>query len=116
MTVNQKNYQLMDRIGKGGSSVVMRVMAENYKLLALKRVKLEDADEAAVRGYKGEIDLLGKLKNVERVVRLYDYEVDNERQILHVVSKLSPSTFLSHRMRSYTVHSINLYATYIDPI
>lgn len=116
VTVNQKNYQLMDRIGKGGSSVVMRVMAENYKLLALKRVKLEDADEAAVRGYKGEIDLLGKLKNVERVVRLYDYEVDNERQILHVVSKLSPSTFLSHGMRSYTVHSINLYATYIDPI
>lgn len=85
VTVNQKNYQLMDRIGKGGSSVVMRVMAENYKLLALKRVKLDDADEAAVRGYKGEIDLLGKLKNVERVVRLYDYEVDNERQILHVV-------------------------------
>ncbi|KAF1975754.1 kinase-like protein [Bimuria novae-zelandiae CBS 107.79] len=91
VTVNQKNYQLMDRIGKGGSSVVMRVMAENYKLLALKRVKLDDADEAAVRGYKGEIDLLGKLKNVERVVRLYDYEVDNERQILHVLMEMGES-------------------------
>ena len=87
----------MDRIGKGGSSVVMRVMAENYKLLALKRVKLDDADEAAVRGYKGEIDLLGKLKNVERVVRLYDYEVDNDRQILHVVSQLFRQLCISKR-------------------
>ncbi|KAJ4345319.1 uncharacterized protein N0V89_011449 [Didymosphaeria variabile] len=91
VTVHNKNYQLMDRIGKGGSSVVMRVMAENYKLLALKRVKLDDADEAAVLGYKGEIDLLEKLKNVERVVRLYDWELDNDRQILHVLLELGES-------------------------
>lgn len=75
----------MDRIGRGGSSAVYRVMAENFKTLALKRVKLEDADEAAVRGFKGEIDLLQKLKNVDRVVRLYDWEVDEQRQVLSVV-------------------------------
>ncbi|KAF2437465.1 kinase-like protein [Karstenula rhodostoma CBS 690.94] len=91
VTVHNKHYQLMDRIGKGGSSVVMRVMAENYKLLALKRVKLDDADEAAVMGYKGEIDLLEKLKNVERVVKLYDWELDNDRQILHVLLELGES-------------------------
>lgn len=85
LSVNGKHYSQMDRIGRGGSSAVYRVMAENFKLLALKRVKLEDADEAAVRGYKGEIDLLQKLKNVERVVRLYDWEVDEQRQILSVV-------------------------------
>lgn len=60
-------------------------MAENFKQLALKRVKLEDQDESAVRGYKGEIDLLRKLGNVERVVQLYDWEVDEQRQILSVV-------------------------------
>lgn len=86
LAVNGKHYSQMDRIGRGGSSAVYRVMAENFKLLALKRVKLEDADEAAVRGYKGEIDLLQKLKNVERVVRLYDWEVDEQRQVLSVVS------------------------------
>lgn len=85
LSVNGKHYSQMDRIGRGGSSAVYRVMAENFKLLALKRVKLEDADEAAVRGYKGEIDLLQKLKNVDRVVRLYDWEVDEQRQILSVV-------------------------------
>ena len=88
LSVNGKHYSQMDRIGRGGSSAVYRVMAENFKLLALKRVKLEDADEAAVRGYKGEIDLLQKLKNVERVVRLYDWEVDEQRQVLSVVCHL----------------------------
>lgn len=87
LSVNGKHYSQMDRIGRGGSSAVYRVMAENFKLLALKRVKLEDADEAAVRGYKGEIDLLQKLKNVERVVRLYDWEVDEQRQVLSVVCR-----------------------------
>ena len=85
LAVNGKHYSQMDRIGRGGSSAVYRVMAENFKLLALKRVKLEDADEATIRGYKGEIDLLQKLKNVDRVVRLYDWEVDEQRQVLSVV-------------------------------
>lgn len=88
LSVNGKHYSQMDRIGRGGSSAVYRVMAENFKTLALKRVKLEDADEAAVRGFKGEIDLLQKLKNVDRVVRLYDWEVDEQRQVLSVVSSL----------------------------
>lgn len=87
--VNGKPYQEIGRIGKGGSSDVYRVMAENGKLFALKRVKLEDADENAVRGYKGEIDLLRKLEGVERVVRLFDWEVDEEKQILSVVSEVS---------------------------
>ncbi|KAF2869252.1 kinase-like domain-containing protein [Massariosphaeria phaeospora] len=91
VTVNGKQYNQMDRIGRGGSSAVYRVMAENFKLLALKRVKLEDADEAAVRGYKGEIDLLKKLENVDRVVTLYDFEVDEQRQVLSVLMELGES-------------------------
>ncbi|KAF2199642.1 kinase-like protein [Delitschia confertaspora ATCC 74209] len=93
--VNGKCYSQMDRIGRGGSSAVYRVMAENFKLFALKRVKLEDADEAAVRGYKGEIDLLRKLNGVERVVTLYDWEVDDHRQILSVLMELGESDLSS---------------------
>ncbi|KAF2468143.1 kinase-like protein [Lindgomyces ingoldianus] len=91
LAVNGKHYSQMDRIGRGGSSAVYRVMAENFRLFALKRVKLEDADESAVRGYKGEIDLLQKLNDVERVVRLYDWEVDESRQILSVLMELGES-------------------------
>ncbi|KAF2498352.1 kinase-like protein [Lophium mytilinum] len=91
MTVNGKQYSHMGKLGKGGSSEVYRVMAENTKMFALKRVKLEDADECAVRGYKGEIDLLRKLDDVERVVRLFDWEVDDNRQILSVLMEIGES-------------------------
>lgn len=91
LIVNGKQYSQMGKLGKGGSSDVYRVMAENARMFALKRVKLEDADECAVRGYKGEIDLLRKLEDVERVVRLYDWEVDESRQILSVLMEIGES-------------------------
>ena len=84
--VNGKAFTLMGKIGKGGSSDVYRVMAENQRMFALKKVKLEDCDEMAVRGYKGEIELLQRLSNVDRVVRLLDWELDEEKQSLSVVS------------------------------
>ena len=84
--VNGKAFTLMGRIGKGGSSDVYRVMAENQRMFALKKVKLEDCDEMSVRGYKGEIELLQRLANVDRVVRLLDWELDEEKQSLSVVS------------------------------
>ena len=66
-------------------------MAENFKVFALKRVTLEDQDDAAIRGYKGEIDLLKKLENVERVVRLFDWELNHERQTLSVLMEMGES-------------------------
>lgn len=83
--LNGKHFSLMGRVGKGGSSEVFRVVAENSKIFALKRVKLDDSDESAVRGYKGEIDLLKKLRNVDRVVVLFDWEIDEDKKILSLV-------------------------------
>ena len=88
ISINGKLFTRMDCIGRGGSSKVYRVMAENYKVFALKRVTLEDQDELAVRGYKGEIDLLRKLENVDRVVRLFDWELNQERQTLSVLMEM----------------------------
>lgn len=90
LRVNGKHFTRLDCIGRGGSSRVYRVMAENSKFFALKRVSLEDADEIAVRGFKGEIDLLKKLETVDRVIRLYDYELNEEKGTLSVVSLLNP--------------------------
>ena len=85
ISVNGKLFTRMECIGRGGSGRVYRVMAENFKLFALKRVSLEDVDENAIRGFKGEIDLLKKLEKVDRVVRLYDYEINDERKTLSVL-------------------------------
>lgn len=91
ISVNGKNFTRMDCIGRGGSSKVYRVMAENYKVFALKRVTLEDQDENAVRGYKGEIDLLRKLENVDRVVRLFDWEINEAKGTLSVLMEMGES-------------------------
>ena len=48
---------------------------------------------AAIQGYKGEIDLLKKLENVERVIRLYDYEINEEKGVLSVMMELGESDF-----------------------
>lgn len=91
ISVNQKIFTRMDCIGRGGSSKVYRVMAENYKVFALKRVMLEDQDELAIRGFKGEIDLLQKLENVDRVVRLFDWELNEAKQTLSVLMEMGES-------------------------
>jgi serine/threonine-protein kinase TTK/MPS1 len=87
MKVNGKYYTKLDCIGRGGSSRVYRVMAENSKFLALKRVTFDDGvDDMTRRGFEGEIDLLEKLKGVDRVIRLYDHEMNEEKGVLSVVS------------------------------
>jgi len=80
-------------------------MAENYKIFALKRVNLEEADSAAIAGYKGEIELLKKLENVERVVRLFDYEVNEDKGVLNVLMELGETDFnkmLNDHLKSET--------------
>ncbi|KAI5862651.1 kinase-like protein [Durotheca rogersii] len=88
MKVNGKCYTRLDSLGRGGSGKVYRVAADNGKMFALKRVSLEGADENTVRGYKGEIDLLKKLNNVERVITLYDYEMNEEKQVLSLLMEM----------------------------
>ncbi|KAK5150387.1 hypothetical protein LTR04_006819, partial [Oleoguttula sp. CCFEE 6159] len=89
--INNKVFTQMGKIGKGGSSDVYRIMAENYKIFALKKVHLADCDESAVRGYKGEIDLLKRLENVDRVVRLFDWELNEQTQSLSVLMEMGES-------------------------
>lgn len=98
--INGKLFTIRGRIGKGGSSDVYRVMAENDKMFALKKVNLEDCNEDTVRGYKGEIDLLKKLENVDRVVRLYDWEINEQKQSLSVVCFLLPASSQQTRPKS----------------
>ncbi|ERF71110.1 hypothetical protein EPUS_07782 [Endocarpon pusillum Z07020] len=104
-SVNGKLFTRLDCIGRGGSSRVYRVMAENYKMFALKRVNLEEADAASIIGYKGEIDLLRRLENVERVVRLFDYEINDEKGELKVLMEMGESDF--NRMLNLQIKSEN---------
>ncbi|PYI19639.1 kinase-like protein [Aspergillus violaceofuscus CBS 115571] len=91
VSVNHKPFTRLDCVGRGGSSRVYRVMAENYKIFALKRVNLEDVDPVTLAGYKGEIDLLKKLENLDRVVRLFDWELNQDKHNLSVLMEIGES-------------------------
>ena len=112
ISVNGKLFTRMDCIGRGGSSKVYRVMAENFKVFALKRVTLEDQDDAAIRGYKGEIDLLKRLENVDRVVRLFDWELNHERQTLSVLMEMGESDLNRVITQKLNVEDANLDITF----
>jgi serine/threonine-protein kinase TTK/MPS1 len=86
LRVNGKMYTRIDSLGRGGSGKVYRVSAENGKLLALKRVSLDNLDERVIKGYQGEIDLLQQLAGVNRVIQLIDHEFNAEKKMLSIVS------------------------------
>jgi len=113
LRVNGKCYTRLECLGRGGSAKVYRVTAENGKMFALKRVALENADEGTIRGYRGEIDLLARLKGVDRVIDLYDHEMNSEKQVLTLVRIRHYSTYSSvHGLPSYP--SNNKLAAYGD--
>jgi serine/threonine-protein kinase TTK/MPS1 len=103
LRVNNRAYAKIDCIGRGGSGKVYRVSAESGKMLALKRVPLELADERTVENYKGEIDLLKRLQGVDRVIQLIDYELNIDKKVLSMVMEIGEldfQTFLRSRQGS----------------
>ena len=75
--VNDTEYEKVELLGRGGSSKVYKVKGPSNKVYALKRVAFDEFDESSINGFKGEISLLEKLKNKERVVQLFDYEMSS---------------------------------------
>lgn len=87
--VNNKAYQRLEIIGKGGSSKVYKVRADvpgsrssssshggaHNLVYAIKRVTFDEVDESIKKGFRGEIDLLKRLRNEPRVVQLIDCEI-----------------------------------------
>lgn len=86
MRVNGRAYRRIDYIGRGGSGKVFRVATKSGTMLALKRVSLVHTDELTEKGLRREIELLQRLRDVERVIQLIDYEMNREKQSFYVVS------------------------------
>ncbi|XP_066279536.1 dual specificity protein kinase TTK-like isoform X2 [Branchiostoma lanceolatum] len=98
--VKGKPFRILSIIGKGGSSKVYQVYDEKGKVYALKLVNLEEGDETTVQGYINEITHLSNLQHSPRVIKLYDFEVTDERIVL-VMEKGSVdlATFLRNKKK-----------------
>lgn len=73
--VNGKLYQKLGKIGSGGSSEVHKVISEECKIYALKKIKLRGRDYATAYGFCQEIEYLNRLKGRHNIIQLIDYEV-----------------------------------------
>ncbi|KAK8114639.1 serine/threonine-protein kinase nak1 [Apiospora kogelbergensis] len=113
MKVNGKYYTRIDSLGRGGSAKVYRVAADNGKMFALKRVSTENADPMTIRGFKGEIDLLKKLNNVDRVISLIDWEMNEEKQALSLVMEMGELDFNSLLRQRYSSETSQFDAVFV---
>ncbi|KAL6949012.1 hypothetical protein ACO0QE_001495 [Hanseniaspora vineae] len=88
VTINGVEYEKVELLGKGGSSKVYKIKrhhpsisfysknsASSNRVFALKQVLFDELDESSIDTFKGEIQLLYKLQNKSRVVKLIDYEM-----------------------------------------
>lgn len=60
--VNGVRYRVLERVGRGGSCRVYKVVAPNNKILALKRIELDGREQEVAQGFLDEITLLRRLK------------------------------------------------------
>lgn len=76
ININGNQYEKLEVMGRGGTSKVYKAkQLSTNKVYAIKKVTFDQFDESCIKGFKGEIDLLIKLKDSSRVVRLIDYAI-----------------------------------------
>lgn len=89
--VNQRPYLRLACIGKGGSSRVYRVLAQDGNVYALKRVRLTRSSLETIESYQNEITLLQSLAGQRHIISLIDAEVDIPGRLIQIVMELGHS-------------------------
>ncbi|XP_068733387.1 dual specificity protein kinase TTK-like [Montipora capricornis] len=84
VVVKGKSYLRLGIIGRGGSSKVYRAF-DGKRICAMKFVDLEEADDFMVQSYFNEIDLLNRLQGNDNIIKLFDWELNQEKRILILV-------------------------------
>ncbi|KAJ9106150.1 hypothetical protein QFC21_001293 [Naganishia friedmannii] len=75
-TVNNKEYERLGILGRGGSSKVYSVLCPTKRtVMALKRVALERCDQETITNYMNEVALLNRLRGHDRIIQLMECQV-----------------------------------------
>ncbi|ODQ52266.1 Pkinase-domain-containing protein [Saitoella complicata NRRL Y-17804] len=107
IALNGRVYTRLDIIGRGGSSKVFKVITPNNRIFALKKVSFDKADYQAIAGYKNEIALLNKLKGNERIVTLFDSEINDAKGYLMMLMECGEID-LAHMLQKQAGQPVNM--------
>ncbi|KAL3180517.1 hypothetical protein MRX96_009064 [Rhipicephalus microplus] len=83
--INGKMYQMVNLIGRGGSSKVFMMLNPRRELCAVKLVSLADLPSDVMEAYKREVTILKELRSCDRVVHLLDSELNVKDKVLALV-------------------------------
>lgn len=86
--INDHPYLKIQKIGKGGSSKVYKVLSPDGSVYALKIVDLSKASPEAIESFVNEIHLLNVLQGSERIIDLKDSCVDKEKKRISIILEL----------------------------
>ncbi|KAL1429200.1 hypothetical protein MTO96_016533 [Rhipicephalus appendiculatus] len=83
--INEKRYHMLSLIGRGGSSKVFMMFDHQKELRAVKLVNLADVPPSVMQAYMQEVAILKELRSCDRVVCLFDCELNKKDNVLALV-------------------------------
>jgi len=102
----------LEQIGRGGTSKVYKVLSQDGKILALKKIDINGSDKASIKGYVNEINLLNHLKNNSRIIQLVDSEINREAKSIYMVmecGEIDLAKLLQKEGKKISISSIKMY-------
>lgn len=92
LLIKNVEYILDKKIGSGGSSLVYLAKRKSTGIeVAIKVVNLSGGDDQIIEGYINETKLLARLQGNINVVKLYDYWLQPQRNLLYMVMEKGES-------------------------
>ncbi|XP_029645935.1 uncharacterized protein LOC115219803 [Octopus sinensis] len=106
LMVNNKVYTVVKKVGKGGSSTVYEVFDQSGNRMAVKCITFGDAHAVTIGSYKKEVILLKQLQYSDRIIKLYDYELDYQKNCLNLVLEFGDIDLASLFRSQYKTNKI----------
>ena len=87
MHVRGVRYTKLECVGQGGTCKVFKVITQQRKVLAVKRIRLTGghAKEDAIANFLSEIALLERLRGRANIIQLIDSEVIRQEGLIYLV-------------------------------
>lgn len=95
--VRETLYLKLDEIGRGGTSKVFRVLGPDYRMFALKKIKMKSQTSEFLELVQNEIHLLERLRGQPRIIHMRDYEINLEAKHILIVFEFGEMD-LHHRL------------------
>lgn len=109
--INNSVFFILELIGKGAYGKVFKVIGEDYKIYALKKVKVDPSEPKNMENLANELELLCKLRGKDHIIQMYDYEERYSAGLVLMLFELG-EVDLTRYVQANSPLSINVIKTF----